>query len=1123
MRPLSTIFTIFILTFLAGFPHSGYSQTDVRFYDYPQNHLEWYTIESQHFLIHFQEGNSRSAQVVSRISEEIYPSITDLYEYEPDEKVSIVLKDREDYSNGAAYFFDNKIDIWLPPLDTPLRGTHNWLRNVITHEFTHIVQLQKSMKRDRKIPAFYLQWLNYEDARRPDVLYGFPNGIISLPFATVNVPAWLAEGTAQYQTAGLLYDTWDSHRDMILRTRILSDTYFSLNEMATFSSKTSLERETVYNQGYAFVMYLANRFGEDILREISAALGESGVYSVKNAIEMATGIPADEVFKNWIQERRAFYLDAIESIDTTESKSIENKGFFNFYPKLSPDEDRLAYLSNKGVDYGLMSLYLTDLSGEETKVATVHQLMDPGADQDSKGHLAALDPVISVLETSFSFSPDGQKLAYSVNKKNKYGESYRDVFIRDLSENENTRLTHSARLNSPIWNNNGDKIAAIRYFQGSQNLVLLYPGQPDSMNILTNYSSGEALFTPEWSNDDQAIYFSKSDQFDRDLFRYDLQSHTITPILNDPYIDYRDPHIGAEGQYLYYASNPDGIFNIYRMPLEGGKEEKLTSVIGGAFMPYTNSDGTLYYSEYVHDGYQIRSASLNALISNTDKGSYSPSVPDEYQKGGIDYESVNKLNDFNDSDIKPFSEYAMAVADTGNYTFQLPSDEQKRTFREYEDTYTGFSIFPVLRFDNYTQMNGTNGQLLKNAKFGKFGENLLRDAKPGFYFSSRDVIDKLSIFGGLMVGVASRPAESIGGFFRPDRLLSLDRDAFLILEHRGLPFIERSWSPTVAVEIYNLRRNVNDGLSIEEFPCTSCLPDTVNTDIAYDIWEAGLYFRSKLSRRSLLELGIAYSPYRVSTDDFYSRELKQQVSGSSSQYFRGTTLSAAYTFDYYTYSRDADIAPLGLKGYLRYEYQPSKLLEEYEIEDGSLKPVFKNSKNHSTELHLRYGFKTFGEQAFQARVRGFNYFNKPKDSFYADYVGGFLGMRSYPYFALAGNSTAFTSLSWFAPIFRGIHRQAGPYTLDKVFARFFFETGNAWRSPYDTGKNLKSGVGAELRIAMNGYYLFPIKFFISTAYGFNEITLTLPDEFITNSQSNKVTYGREFLFHFGLTFDFELL
>ena len=154
-----------------------------QFYGYPMQHMEWFTIESDHFLVHFQEGNSRPAQVTSRILEEIYPDITALYDYEPDSKVSVVLNDRLDYANGAAFFLDNKIEIWLPSLDSPLRGSHNWLRNVVTHEFVHIIQIQASMKNPRQRAITYLQWLSYEDVRRPDVLYGYPSGVISYPLS----------------------------------------------------------------------------------------------------------------------------------------------------------------------------------------------------------------------------------------------------------------------------------------------------------------------------------------------------------------------------------------------------------------------------------------------------------------------------------------------------------------------------------------------------------------------------------------------------------------------------------------------------------------------------------------------------------------------------------------------------------------------------------------------------------------------------------------------------------------------------------------------------------------------------------------------------------------------------
>ncbi len=177
----------------------------------------WLTIKGKNVIVHYHEEAERTAKTVCKIADEVWGPITSLYGYEPD-PVHFVIKDIDDYANGASYFFDNKIEIWASSLDFDLRGAHNWLRNVISHEFTHMVQLQASMKASRSIPAVYLQYLNYEDRRRPDILYGFPNFIASYPIASINVPAWFAEGTAQYMRKDFNYDNWDSHRDMILRS-----------------------------------------------------------------------------------------------------------------------------------------------------------------------------------------------------------------------------------------------------------------------------------------------------------------------------------------------------------------------------------------------------------------------------------------------------------------------------------------------------------------------------------------------------------------------------------------------------------------------------------------------------------------------------------------------------------------------------------------------------------------------------------------------------------------------------------------------------------------------------------------------------------------------------------------
>jgi len=1202
-----------------------FAQTNPMYYDYSYNHLDWYTMESEHFLVHFQEGNDRSAQVVSRIAEEIYGPITELYEHKPDEKVSIVLKDREDYSNGAAYFFDNKIDIWVPALDAPLRGTHSWMRNVITHEFTHIIQIQVGLKRERRTPATYLQWLSYEKVRRPDVLYGFPNGIASLPFASLNIPAWLAEGTAQFQRKELSYDKWDAHRDMILRNRVLSNSYFNLPEMGTFASKTSIERETVYNQGFAFTSYMADRFGEMVLKDISLALGQDQVFDVAEAIEIATGIPGEQVFEEWIYRLKEEYSMVEAQVnqspwaaDSAKVSAIEREGFYNFYPRIHPESGTIAYVSNRERATSRVSLYTRDLnalaqqegavnertgvedgtnlsSSAGSSLATgsnlgsatpiVQDLQAPAYSPAVTGHahMHELEPQVKFINSSFDWSPSGKQIVYAVNKHNRYGEDYKDLFIHDLSHKTDIRLSQSARLESPAWHPQGLGLVAVQQFKGTQNLV--WAALPDSQSwneqlanafeqkkpeILlnewenwTSFEDGRTIFSPIWHPNGQQLYGAYAYLGERQLFSLDPEDGTFTP-LTAANFDLRNPFVDSSGSYLYFSAAPNGRFNIYRVALNSqglpipGRMEQLTDVIGGAFMPIEYDD-RLYYSEYIANGYTIRSRPIRAIsvsenelgfewlmydmsrqqpTASTTTASTTQSTAELVQSSTAQLSQINlspiaALNYFDDSDLTTMPDVAWAYADTGSYSFDLPTIGQpdERSLRRYTDTYTQTSFFPLIRFDNYTQLNGRNGQLLKAGQFGDLGQNLWRDMKPGVYMASRDVIDRLSIFGGIMVGLGSKSAGTIGEFFQPSRLTELDRDIFFQAEYRGLPFIQRSWSPTVSVEIFNLHRNVDDGLSITEYPCTSCLPDTARVDIGYEIWQADVYFRSKLSRFSLLELGIGYSPYRVSTDNFYSRELKAFITGSSSEYFKGTTLSAAYTFNYYHYTTDSDIAPLGFKGYLRYQYQPSKLLEEYEIKEGSLVPIFKNSRNHSTELHLRYGFRTFGQQAFQARVRGFSYFNNPKDSFYTDYVGGFLGLRSYPFFAIGGSTTAMTSLSWFVPIRKKMNSQIGPYTLDKMYARLFFETGNGWYigdskkvpDKIDSGPSLKSGIGAELRIATSAYYLFPIKFFVSGAYGFDRFSVELPDDFVTPATGNRVNYGGELLFHFGLTFDFELL
>ena len=91
-------------------------------YNHPE--LNWHSFETEHFKIHFHDETEMTARESAVVAETIYQKITQFYNYELEEKTHLILIDPDDYSNGAAYYYDNKIIIWASPLDFHLRGSH---------------------------------------------------------------------------------------------------------------------------------------------------------------------------------------------------------------------------------------------------------------------------------------------------------------------------------------------------------------------------------------------------------------------------------------------------------------------------------------------------------------------------------------------------------------------------------------------------------------------------------------------------------------------------------------------------------------------------------------------------------------------------------------------------------------------------------------------------------------------------------------------------------------------------------------------------------------------------------------------------------------------------------------
>ena len=544
--------------------------------------LQWSTIETEHFYVHFHNGAEYAGKVTAKIAEDIYEPITSLYGYEPDGKVHFIIKDYDDFSNGAAYYLDNKVEIWASALDFELRGTHNWLRNVITHEYTHMISLGAARKITRHLPAFYLQWFGYEDEKRPDVLLGYPNRVVSYPILMTTVPPWFAEGVAQYQLPELEYDRWDSHRDMLLRTAVVENKMLTYSEMGVFA-KNSVGSERVYNQGYAFVTYIADHYGVESLRAIAQSMRKVYRFSFDAAIKEVTGKGGSVLYDEWrssLQEKYGRQLRDIKA-HVVAGELVVKEGTGNFFPKWSPDGAAVAYLTNKGADYlGMTALVVRNQTTGKVKT------------------------IKAGVRHDFDWSPDGTKLICSrKTEKNPHHSSVYDLYIYDVASGKEERLTQAARAHSPNWSPDGKSIACVLNGDATQNLAV-YDLATKQLKLLTNYKHQEQVYSPQWSPDGKRILFGYSKARGRDLLLYDVDSGNVTVLLDDA-ADSRNAAFSPDGKRIYFSWDKTGIFNIYAMDLESRQLSQLTNVIGGAFMPSVNQQGELVYSTFVAEGYKI--------------------------------------------------------------------------------------------------------------------------------------------------------------------------------------------------------------------------------------------------------------------------------------------------------------------------------------------------------------------------------------------------------------------------------------------------------------------------------------------------------------------------------------
>jgi len=963
-------------------------------YNHPE--LDWYTFETKNFKIHYHDGTEASAREAATVAEIIFPKITDFYDFIPETKTDIILKDTDDYSNGAAYYYDNKIVIWASPLNFELRGSHRWLQNVITHEYAHIVSLQKSMKMGNKIPGAYFQFMGYEKEKRKDVLYGFPNSLVSYPIPGTVVPPWLAEGIAQYMYDGADWDHWDTHRDMILRDRSINKNLLSFNEMNTFGKK-GIGNESTYNSGFALSRYIVFKYGSDIIKDLMIELSSPLQYSINDAFYNLLDIEGEEIYDDFVSTLEERYNKLVSTIEINHTSPIiiKDKGTANMFPVWAPDSNVFAYLSNKNNDYfGQTDLFIHNL--------------DNDVEQKISG---------SVFSAP-TWNPDGNIIYYSKKPKfpDKNGSKYYDIYEYDLSAKKEKRLTFGARSFSPVFIKPDSSIAFLATNDGSQDVYIYNIGQ-DKITQITDIESRPILSSLQYNYFDNSLYFDISFHHYRNIAKISLDDSTYKMVLNNDLWDERNVTFSEDGA-LIYADDKSGIFNLYMIDEKNGVQGYITNVFGGSFMPNINSDGRVLYSLYKDGGYKIAVIDTVKIIDD-DLVGYSKTY---YKKN----ENLSEPITFLDT---------------------TKSDK-------YVDQFPNMFIMPKLMYEYGT-------------------------AKPGFYFYSSEILERLSLFGGMSLNSL------------------MDTDLFFIFEFNRL-------YPTVFFETFYLTRNTSDRTQYQDIY-------QIDSDIKFRM----LLFRPGIRfpfYGSSIEIFSSLQRYRA----FVSESLPSEniEAGVAYDYYNGVSLNFDWKLDVIKPRLDGGINPSnGFKVAAKVDFEKNKFIEGLDLSDaGTLVENFKDNNLVRLQGDLAYHYELPWVERLTTSIHlnGGYITNTKVDSFFHFFNGGMTGLKGYPFYGIEGTRTALVDLSLRYPILRGKHVKFGWFIMQNSVIGAIFQFGDAWRDKDD--QMWKKSAGLQWRINGFSFYNYPTAIELEIHKGLTKFNRTIKGE--------SYSYGKEYRIYFRLLFDF---
>lgn len=511
-----------------------------------------------------------------------------LFDYEPWEKVSVILNDFADYGNaGAGASPRNSLSVGVAPnsLTYETYPSNERVNTLMNHELVHIAALDGAAASDRFFRRLFLGKVRETSEQPETILYGY------LTAPRNAAPRWYHEGIAVFietWMAGGYGRALGAYDEMVFRAMVRDSSHF-YDPLGLVSEGTEVDFQVgvnAYLYGTRFMSYLAYTYSpESLIRWVARGEGTKGYYAAQ--FERVFGQPIEEAWADWIAFEHRFQernLEAIRSYPITPCRDIASNALGSVSRAYYDPDTRTLYA---GLNYPGEVAHIAAISVDDGSIRKISEVKGPAL----------------YFVTALAYDPAAKRLFYTTDNN-----TYRDLRVLDPQSGKSETLIKDFRTGDLAFSVTDSCLWGVRHYNGIATLARIPPPYTQWHQV-HSWPYGWFIYDIDVSPDGGWLSASVGEVSGRQTVRVmNLEALASGDTTSVATIDFGAAVPGnfifsADGKYLYGSSYYTGVSNIFRYDLAADSLAAVSNCETGFFRPVPIAGDSLIVFRYTGQGF----------------------------------------------------------------------------------------------------------------------------------------------------------------------------------------------------------------------------------------------------------------------------------------------------------------------------------------------------------------------------------------------------------------------------------------------------------------------------------------------------------------------------------------